>query len=97
MAENLTPTGDPFVWIEDQREGYVRYRNGDGRRWEVYGTCDKRAHCLVGAVIDGEAVTTLERAQELAQAYCGKDSPVTPEFRDCCPFTYVELPPVGAD
>lgn len=57
--------------------GYVRYRNAAGRRWEVHGVCDRRGDCWVGAV--GPAPTL--------------DCPVTPEFRGCCPFTYVELEP----
>jgi hypothetical protein len=74
----MQPTCDPTVWIEEQRPGYVRYRNAVGRRWEVYGACDKRGDCWVGAV--GPAPTL--------------DCPVTPEFRGCCPFTYAELEPV---
>jgi hypothetical protein len=74
----LSPTCDPFVLIEEQREGYVRYvRTTDGRRWEVHGVCDRRGDCWEGAV---------GPAPEL-------DCPVTPEFRGCCPFTYVELEP----
>lgn len=87
----LTPTCDPTVWIEEQRVGYIRYRNSEGRRWEVHGICDKRGDCLVGAVINSEQVQTIERAKELAIEYTGLDCPVTPEFRGCCPFTYVEL------
>lgn len=78
MAGVLQPTCDPFVLIEEQREGYVRYvRTTDGRRWEVHGTCDRRGHCWQGA--SGPAPTL--------------DCPVTPEFQGCCPFTYVELEP----
>ena len=88
----LQRTVDPNVGIEDIREGYVRYRRiTDGRRWEVHGVCDKRGHCLVGANINGEHVSTIERARELAAAYAGPDCPVTPEFKGCCPFTFVEL------
>lgn len=92
---DLQPTSDPFVWIEEQGVGWVRYRNGAGRRWEVHGTCDRRGDCLVGAVIEGESVTTIDRARELAAAYTGLDCPVTPEFSGCCPFTYIELEPVN--
>lgn len=77
----MQPTCDPFVWIEERGEGFVRYRNAAGRRWEVHGTCDKRGDCWQGAV--GPAPTL--------------DCPVTPEFTGCCPFTYVELEPVSAD
>lgn len=80
------PTADPDIQIEERREGYIRYRHADGRRWEVRGTCDQRGDCLVGAVIDGETVTTLERAHELALAYVGPDAPVTPGFKGCCPL-----------
>lgn len=79
MAAQLLPTCDPHVFIEEQRVGYVRYRNGDGRRWEVHGVCDKRGHCWEGAA---------GPAPEL-------DCPVTPEFTGCCPFTFVELEPAG--
>jgi len=82
---SLIQTCDPYVWIEEQRAGYVRYRmvsesnNPDAtttRRWEVYGTCDNRGLCWQGAV--GPKPTL--------------DCPVTPEFNGCCPFTFVELP-----
>lgn len=74
----------------------MRYRRlTDGRRWEVHGKCDKRGNCLVGAVIDGEQVTTIEHARELAAGYTGPDSPVTPEFKGCCPLAFVELPRDG--
>lgn len=91
----LEPTCDPEIFIEEQRVGFIRYRRiTDGRRWEVHGICDKRANCLVGATINGEFVSTIERARELALSYMGLDCPVTPEFKGCCPFTYIELPGV---
>lgn len=71
----MIPTCDPDVMIEEQRVGYVCYRNKDGRRWEVWGICDQRGNCSQGAV---------NTKPEL-------DCPVTPEFKDCCPFTFVEL------
>lgn len=86
-----SPTADPTVVIEERSAGYIRYRNIEGRRWEVFGVCDKRGDCLVGAVIDDEQVRTLERAHELAVAYAGLDCPITPEFSGCCEFTYREL------
>ena len=49
---------------------------------------------MVGAVVDGEELATLVRAREIALAYTGLDCPVTPEFRGCCPLTYVELEPL---
>ncbi len=87
----MNPTSDPGVFIEDQRPGYVRYVNDEGARWEVHGMCDKRGDCLVGAVIDGEAITTLERARELAVAYTGLDVPVAPGFSGCCPLEVMVL------
>lgn len=72
----LTPTCDPHVWIEDQREGFVRYRNADGRRWEVLGVCNRCGKCWEGAV---------GPAPEL-------DCPVTPELQGCDQLTFNELP-----
>jgi hypothetical protein len=89
----LQPTCDPGVFIEEIRVGYVRYVNIDGRRWEVHGICDKRGHCMVGAVVDGVVLKTLAEAAAAAQAYTGLDCPVTPEFKGCCPLTFVELEP----
>lgn len=77
----MIPTSDPYVFIEEKREGYVRYRNLDGRRWEVHGVCDQRGHCWEGA--NGPK-------PEL-------DSPVTPEFKGCCPFRFVELEPASGN
>ncbi len=82
------PTIDPCVFIEEEYKGYIRYRNIiTGRRWEVYGECDYRGECLVGAInpILGKRETRL-------------DVPVSPEFSTCCGkdiFTYKELDKVG--
>lgn len=93
-------TADPLVVIEEQRPGYVRYRNAEGRRWEVYGTCDRRGDCLVGTIIEGELVKDhahLERIKRRVgkdRLVSEMDTPVTPEFDTCCGadlFTYVEL------
>jgi hypothetical protein len=87
----FTPTVDPDIGIEEQREGYILYRRfSTGDRWEVQGVCDKRGNCLVGAVIEGETITTIERARELAEAYTGPDVPVTEGFKGCCPLTVVK-------
>lgn len=72
---SLTLTCDPTVAIEASASGYVRYRNSEGRRWEVYGVCDQRGDCWVGAVSDKPLL----------------DCPVTPEFKACCPFEFKEL------
>lgn len=101
-VERGTPTADPEIVIEAQREGYVRYRRADGRRWEVHGTCDRRGDCLIGAAIPGFG--TVARRGDIARARralggaridSDLDVPVTPEFRSCCGadrFRYVELP-----
>jgi len=95
-------TADPFTVIEEQRPGYVRYRNAEGRRWEVHGTCDRRGDCLIGTVIEGELVEDhahLERIKHRVgkdRLVSEMDTPVTPEFDTCCGadrFTYVELGP----
>lgn len=78
----MLPTVDPSVMIEEVRVGYVRYVS-PSQRWEVHGTCNNCGDCLVGAVIDGEEVSTIERAAELAAAYAGPDCPVTPLFHGC--------------
>lgn len=81
----LLSTIDPYVFIEEEYKGYVRYRNiTSGRRWEVLGICDYRGDCIVGAV-----------NPVLGPRGGRLDVPVTPEFRDCCPFIYQELPNVG--
>lgn len=95
----MAKTADPDVVIEARAVSYVRYRSlSTGRRWEVHGICDRRGDCLVGAVIDGIVIRDHEQLARLVQA-AGTDRidspldvPVTPEFRGCCPFTYVELP-----
>ena len=48
---SLRPTVDPYVWIEEERVGYVRYVSGD-RRWEVWGECCGHGSCQVGAAAD---------------------------------------------
>lgn len=92
MTGDMIPTQDPYVWIEERRSGYVRYRRDDGRRWEVHGECIGLGHCIVGSVIDGHEVKTLEEAKNIWKNYdFPLDSPVTPEFTGCCPFTFTEL------
>jgi len=97
----MLPTADPDTWIEERRNGYVRYRRRDGRRWEVWGVCYRWGLCLIGAVIstpDGPIQIRDSQHLEELKHLLGReridselDVPVTPEFRDCCPFTYVEL------
>lgn len=69
----LEPTCDPYVFIEEKRIGYIRYRevvNGKiTRRWEVHGICTGIGKCYEGA--NGEKPIL--------------DCPVSPEFKkDCC-------------
>lgn len=49
MDENLEPTCDTEVFIEEKYEGYVRYINTSGKRWEVFGTCNNCGKCWEGA------------------------------------------------
>ena len=88
----MEPTADPHVFIEERREGYVRYQADDGRRWEVHGICDKRGDCMVGAVVDDHVIETLEEAQAyIAEHPMVLDVPVAPGFSGCCPLEIVEL------
>jgi hypothetical protein len=96
----MLPTADPTILIEEHRLGYVRYRNTEGRRWEVHGLCDQRGNCLIGAVIDGVIVRDHAHLTEIAARKSGRvdselDVPVTPEFHGCCPFRFVELESVS--
>jgi hypothetical protein len=94
-------TVDPDVVIEEQYEGYVRYRHTDGRRWEVRGICDRRGDCLIGAVIDTSAgpVQIRDHAHlEELKALLGRDRidseldvPVGPGFKGCCSLEVTPL------
>ena len=78
----VIPTADPGIVIEEQREGYVRYRRDDGYRWEVHGICDQRGDCLIGAKIEGyegkgvngsiNSQTDLKAAQRAARQGAGR-------------------------
>jgi hypothetical protein len=94
----VVETADPHVRIEEQREGYVRYRSDDGRRWEVHGVCDRRGDCLIGAVIDGYGLIESHGDIEAAKRQLGRDRidseldvPVGPGFSGCCPLRVEEL------
>lgn len=82
-------TCDPYIVIEEQREGYVRYRRTDGQRWEVNGVCDHNRACMVGAVVDGVLVETIVQARALPTPEL--DCPVGPGFTGCCPLEIVVL------
>lgn len=82
-------TLDPHVVIEEQRHGHMRYRSDDGRRWEVLGVCDHNRACMVGAVVDGVLVETVEQARALPRPEL--DCPVGPGFSGCCDLRIVAL------
>jgi len=99
--EDLQPTADDTVRIEEQSPGYVRYQANDGRRWEVRGVCDYRGDCLIGAVISTLTgmveITSHDHLEEL-KAELGverlqseMDVPVGPGFSGCCPLEVTEL------
>jgi len=94
--EDLQPTADPAVRIEEQLPGYVRYQAEDGWRWEVRGTCDYRGDCLIGARIEtpeGTVEITSHEHIEQLKAELGverlqseMDVPVGVGFSGCCPL-----------
>ncbi len=76
-----TPTNDPYVHEEHRVPGvYVRYRNLDGRRWEVYGQCVGTGVC--------EGTPELDGPVDVNQVY-------TPEMKPCpvCGLEFKDLPP----
>lgn len=84
-------TMDPDVLIEKESPGYVLYHNiRSGKRWEVHGICDGRRDCMVGAVVDGVLIETVEQARALPTPKL--DCPVAPGFTGCCPLRIIELP-----
>lgn len=102
----MIPTADLEVVIEERGTDaagmpWVRYRRSDGRRWEVRGRCDRRGDCLIGAVVqtpDGPVVVRDRAHIEELKRTLGReridselDVPVTPEFKGCCPFQFMEL------
>jgi hypothetical protein len=95
--ELLADTVDPVQGGLGTRA--ITYRSlSTGRRWQVIGNCDHRGDCLVGSVIGGFSVTSKadfesETFKHVAATISAFDTPVTPEFTDCCPFDYVELLP----
>jgi hypothetical protein len=88
MASRDTPTSDPFIVIEEQREGYVRYRSLiSGERWVVRGTCNQCGLCVIGVAHPehyewhGEPGTPLA-VSDLRVAQGRLDEPVAPGFTD---------------
>lgn len=80
----MLPTYDTAVFIEEQREEYIRYYRTDGKRWEVWGRCDYRGDCLEGVPPSELPYLLLPPTERL-------DVPITPGFKGCCPFQFVEL------
>lgn len=98
LYDDLEQTADPGVYIAEKSDGYVRYISEDGREWEVYGKCIGLGYCLIGAVIDGHVIETVEEARALIDAgglfdKDGQpiDSPVAPGFKGCCDFKIVPI------
>ena len=99
--DDLTPTADPTVRIEEQLPGYVRYQSNDGRRWEVRGVCDRRGNCLIGANIQTPnglvEIESLEHLYRLEAEFGERridselDVPVGPGFEGCCPLEITVL------
>lgn len=72
----MIPTCDPETFIEEKKEGYIRYINTEGKRWEVHGVCTQIGKCWEGAV---------SPKPEL-------DCPVNEFFKNnCCPLKVVVL------
>lgn len=82
-------TLDPHIVIEEQSSGYVRYRRSDGYRWEVHGVCAHNRKCMVGAIVAGVLVETVEQARALPTPML--DCPVGPGFKGCCDLRIEEL------
>lgn len=98
MSTDLQATADPSVFIEERREGYVRYiAPATGRRWEAHGVCDRRGDCLIGAVVEGEQIRDHAHLAEMCERLGREridselDVPVGPGFTDCCPLRIVEV------
>ena len=73
--EQLEPTCDPFVFIEERRVGYIRYHEVQNgviiKRWEVHGICTGIGKCYEGAANEKPIL----------------DCPVNEHFvNDCCPL-----------
>ncbi len=94
----MEKTFDPEVVIESREGESIVYLNiTNGKKWKVTGVCDRRGHCMVGAVIDGILVESVEHLNQLCEDK-GKerldselDVPVGINFRNCCPFVIEEL------
>jgi hypothetical protein len=66
--------------IEEKRDGYIRYINRNGRRWEIIGHCTKCGKCWEGMPY---------REVKL-------DNPATPEMKPpypICPLQRIVLEP----
>jgi len=69
-------TSDPYIMIEEQRKGYVRYQNiTTGRRWEVFGTCAWDDPLTWGPCGEGSVDPPIGSPENRL------DNPVTPEMK----------------
>lgn len=91
----LEPTCEPDVFIIDRSDDVIVYRRQSGRTWSVRGVCDRRGHCMVGAVVYINGVRTVIASVEHLKELCPNDTdrldseldvPVGPGFSGCCPF-----------
>lgn len=90
----MIATCDPDILIEEQRPGFIIYRRAsNGQRWVVEGYCDSAKEnfraCMVGAVVDGVLVETVEQARALPTPEL--DCPVGVGFSGCCDLRIEEL------
>lgn len=93
----MISTSDPDVFIESQTYDTIIYVNRDGIRWLVKGNCDRRGLCMIGAVVDGVVIKSVEHLNQLC-IEAGKeridselDVPVGINFKGCCPFKITKL------
>jgi hypothetical protein len=70
--KDLERTECVHTYIEEKRDGYVRYVNTKGKRWEVFGYCTGIGKCYEGASNPTPYL----------------DCPITENFtKDCCDLT----------
>lgn len=72
VYKDLERTECVYTYIEEKREGYIRYVSAKGERWEVIGVCTNIGTCREGA------------ASPMPELNC----PITPSYNnECCPMT----------
>lgn len=77
MAE-LIPTYDATIMAEECGPAHTVYRNIEGRRWVVQGTCTRTGPCMEGAAEPVPSDVLF---------------PLVPWMRPCCPVVFIELAP----